>query len=242
MAAYFAQHYFDWPAVELACYGLGKLALSGTTCGFYRRAWAFLDGLISAALLPLAGRARFVAISLAACRRLLVMGSAAWARRRRRPTQHLIVMQPNIAQRDKWQPEQRQAHIEKTFRLTRMAVAQALGVDLVIWPETALPALIDEGPGFGERLRALYPADIGRRPYLLTDDAIRREVSVSRTAFFNSALLWSGEGNLLARSGWRPPGSIWRIFADARLAGHSGLSNGGTAAWRLWCRASTCAS
>lgn len=158
-----------------------------------------LMALISAALLPLAGRARFVAILLP-----LVAGCLSWVQLHGRATPPatdttLIVMQPNIAQRDKWQPEQRQAHIEKTFRLTRMAVAQAPDVDLVIWPETALPALIDEGPGFGERLRALYPTDIGRRPYLLTG-AIRREVGVSRTAFFNSALLWSGEGDLLARS------------------------------------------
>lgn len=158
-----------------------------------------LVALISAALLPLAGRARLVALALP----LLALSVSLLQLHGRAPLPAtdttLIVMQPNIAQRDKWQPEKRDAHIDKTFRLTRMAVAQSPNADLVIWPETALPALIDEGPGFGERLRALYPAEMKKRPYLLTG-AIRREPGATRTAFFNSALLFSGEGYLLARS------------------------------------------
>lgn len=158
-----------------------------------------LVALISAALLPFAGRARAVALALP-----LLAVCLSWVQLHARATPpatdtRLIVMQPNIAQRDKWQPEHREAHIDKTFRLTRSAVAQAPDIDLVIWPETALPALIDEGPGFGERLRALYPAETKKRPYLLTG-AIRRELGATRTAFYNSALLWSGEGYLLARS------------------------------------------
>lgn len=158
-----------------------------------------LLALISAALLPFVGRARLFALALpllAFCLSLLQLHG-----RTMPPATdtRLIVMQPNIAQRDKWRPESRDAHIDKTFRLTRMAVAQAPDADLVIWPETALPALIDEGPGFGERLRALHPAEAPKRPYLLTG-AIRREVGAARTAFYNSALLWSGDGHLLARS------------------------------------------
>ena len=108
-----------------------------------------LLALISAALLPFAGRARLFAIALpllALCLSLVQLHG-----RTMPPATdtRLIVMQPNIAQRDKWRPESRDAHIDKTFRLTRMAVAQAPDADLVIWPETALPALIDEGPGFG---------------------------------------------------------------------------------------------
>lgn len=155
--------------------------------------------LISAALLPLAGRARLVGLALpllAFCLSLVQLHGRATPPA---TETRLIVMQPNIAQRDKWQPEKREAHIDKTFRLTRMAVAQAPDIDLVIWPETALPALIDEGPGFGERLRALYPAEMKKRPHLLTG-AIRRELGATKTAFYNSALLWSGEGYLLARS------------------------------------------
>ena len=158
-----------------------------------------LVALISAALLPLAGRARLVAVALpllAVCLSLVQLHARAMPPA---TDTRFIVMQPNIAQRDKWRPENRDAHIDKTFRLTRMAVAQTPAADLVIWPETALPALIDEGPGFGERLRALYPPEMKKRPYLLTG-AIRRELGATRTAFYNSALLWSGEGYLLARS------------------------------------------
>lgn len=113
-----------------------------------------------------------------------------------------IVIQPNIAQREKWQPEKRDAHIEKVFELTRLALRQSPDADLIIWPETALPALLDEGPGFGDRVRALFPAQTEKPPYIMTG-SIRREIeSQARrgAAFYNSAMLWSGDGNLLARS------------------------------------------
>jgi len=74
--------------------------------------------------------------------------------------------------------------------------------DLIIWPETAIPALIDEGTGFGDRLRAALPArdaNSKRPPYILTG-AVRRELGLSRSKFYNSAMLWSGDGNLLAKS------------------------------------------
>ena len=112
----------------------------------------------------------------------------------------VTVVQPNLAQREKWRPELRDRNIEKTFKMTALGLQYAPDTNLIIWPETAIPALIDEGPGFAERLAAaLARADDGRIPYLLTG-AIRREVSAKGTAFFNSAMLWSGDGLLLARS------------------------------------------
>lgn len=111
----------------------------------------------------------------------------------------LAIVQPNIDQREKWQADKRDRHIEKTLTMTRLALDYAPEVDLIIWPESAIPALIDEGPGFSERLRATLKPVAGRLPYLLTG-AVRRDVTPDGTAFYNSAMLWSGDGHLLART------------------------------------------
>jgi apolipoprotein N-acyltransferase len=115
-------------------------------------------------------------------------------------TPKITIVQPNLAQREKWRADLRDRHIEKTFKMTALGLQYAPDTDLIIWPETAIPALIDEGTGFAERLAAALPRnDKGHTAYLLTG-AIRREVSADGTAFFNSAMLWSGDGLLLALS------------------------------------------
>lgn len=115
----------------------------------------------------------------------------------------ITVVQPNLAQREKWQADLRDRHIDKTFKMTALGLKFAPDTDLIIWPETAIPALIDEGTGFAERLAAALPRYQGepkdKQPYLLTG-AIRRDVGPDGTAYFNSAMLWSGTGLLLARS------------------------------------------
>ena len=114
----------------------------------------------------------------------------------------ITVVQPNLAQREKWLPEKRDAHIEKTLQLTQLGLKYAPKTDLILWPETAIPALIDEGTGFGDRLRAALPAGLESRrqpPYILTG-AVRRELGLQSTKFYNSAMLWSGDGHLLAKS------------------------------------------
>jgi apolipoprotein N-acyltransferase len=112
----------------------------------------------------------------------------------------ITIVQPNLPQREKWRADLRDRHIEKTFKMTALGLQYAPDTDLIIWPETAIPALIDEGTGFAERLAAALPVgDDGHKPYLLTG-AIRRAFSGSGTVYFNSVMLWSGDGMLLARS------------------------------------------
>ena len=118
---------------------------------------------------------------------------------------HVAVIQPNIAQREKWLADKLEAHIEKTLAITRLALDYAPHTDVVIWPEVAIPAFIDESEGFGERLRAAIKPHNGKTPYVLTG-AVRRDFAAAGTAraggaaFYNSAMLWSGQGHLLGRS------------------------------------------
>ncbi len=111
----------------------------------------------------------------------------------------ISIVQPNLAQRDKWLAEKRDAHIEKTFKLTQLALQYAPDTDLIIWPETAIPALIDEGTGFRDRLRAALTVTQNPPPYILTG-AVRREGTPEAPIFYNSTMLWSGDGDLVARA------------------------------------------
>lgn len=110
----------------------------------------------------------------------------------------LAIVQPNLAQREKWQPDLRDAHIDKTFRLTALALQLAPDTDLIVWPETAIPALIDEGPGFADMLVAKLPQE--RKPLYILTGAIRRDARADGYAFFNSAQIWSSRGLLLGKS------------------------------------------
>lgn len=112
----------------------------------------------------------------------------------------ILVVQPNIHQIEKWQAGKRDQHIAKTLRLTQQGLAtgqapsaETQKIDLVIWPEVAIPALIDEDEKFGQAIASILPRD----SYLITG-ALRRDAS--QTQFYNSAMLWQADGQLIARS------------------------------------------
>lgn len=173
--------YLAQPVAYLGVHGLGLLAL------------------ISALLLAVAdARARLVALALPVSAFIVSLVHLHVLATPPLLDTRVILVQPNIPQVEKWAPQHRAENIEKTFRLTSLALAQTADADLIVWPETALPALLDEGTGFGERLRALYPPDRSA-PYLLAG-SIRRDVGATGTDYFNAAMLFSGQGALLARS------------------------------------------
>jgi apolipoprotein N-acyltransferase len=65
----------------------------------------------------------------------------------------VALLQGNIGQDVKWSPEWAQRTLEVYEQLTRRAAAQ--GAELVVWPETAVPASPDASPELTERLAAL---------------------------------------------------------------------------------------
>lgn len=62
----------------------------------------------------------------------------------------VALLQGNVSQDVKWRPEQRQPTIELYVRLTR----ESFGNDLIIWPETALPAFYHQAREFLDELGA----------------------------------------------------------------------------------------
>lgn len=103
----------------------------------------------------------------------------------------ISLIQGDIAQQFKWDPDHKDRIFDIYATLTREAAAE--GTDLVIWPETALPVYVHDDR-LPERLKGLAK-DIGT-PLLI--GAPLYEEGPSGGAF-NSALLISPAGELLER-------------------------------------------
>ena len=63
----------------------------------------------------------------------------------------IVVIQPNIPQKEKWLPENREKIIDKMIAMTRKGFKYK--PDLVIWPEAALPLFLEKETAIGDRLQ-----------------------------------------------------------------------------------------
>lgn len=63
------------------------------------------------------------------------------------------LVQANIGQDEKWEPESAARNVERHVALTGQAAAR--GARLVVWPESAVPYRYDDSPGMAAALRAL---------------------------------------------------------------------------------------
>lgn len=98
-------------------------------------------------------------------------------------TDHTIrLVQPNVAQRDKWDPEKSQIFVNRLLRFTQAGETP----DLVLWPETAVPYLAHNAPGL---LQAAGEAGRGA-PVAL---GILR---ADETALFNSMVVLNSVGQI----------------------------------------------
>ncbi|MFV2093036.1 MAG: apolipoprotein N-acyltransferase, partial [Hyphomicrobiales bacterium] len=77
------------------------------------------------------------------------------------PDVRLRIVQPNIAQTDKWKPEQRSDIIARMLELSNTSTSpESMGVEDVthlIWPETALPLIMQQEPEVMAAVAALLP-------------------------------------------------------------------------------------
>ncbi|MCZ6884915.1 MAG: apolipoprotein N-acyltransferase [Alphaproteobacteria bacterium] len=102
--------------------------------------------LVAAVLLALVGGAGFARISLAPA-----LGSAS-------TDITLRLVQGNIEQRLKWRPDLASSHFENYLRLS-MDPRYGSVPDVTIWPETAVPAVLDGGGGVVRALKRAVPRD-----------------------------------------------------------------------------------
>lgn len=106
----------------------------------------------------------------------------------------VAVVQAEIDSRDLWKPELRLAHLESYMALTRTLTPGS--VDLVVWPENAVPFLLDADSRTRQAL-----ADLARRlRAALLLGAPRSETSSANgratARFFNSAFLFPADGGM----------------------------------------------
>ena len=110
-------------------------------------------------------------------------------------TPEVIIIQPNIAQRDKWNPRLRDAIIKRYFTMSAQAFEIAKDrpqQKIMIWPEAALPIDIERAPSMRTALADLIP----KNAFLMTgllyfDHAAHRA--------FNSIYLITDQGALAQR-------------------------------------------
>ena len=189
---------FPWNQPEQAWSGFLPLAQNLALWGPHGTA---LLVMLSAALLAMGHRRTMVAAMLLPI--CLALGGAVKlyfhppANKTTKQHLQIILVQPNINQREKWQPHLRQRHIDKILTLTASALAaaphQAEAHKLIIWPETALPVLLDESPNFIDLLRAHSPqnrAKNGANLWLLTGAVRRQKTPDGSWDYYNSTQLW----------------------------------------------------
>ena len=99
----------------------------------------------------------------------------------------ISVIQGNIAQELKWDPQARGYIVEKYLTLSKQALLDK--ADFIVWPEAALPVIPEEEPQLFEEVR-YFAKDTGI-PLLLG------AVTVRGAGYYNSALLISGAGEAL---------------------------------------------
>ncbi|MGP3725888.1 apolipoprotein N-acyltransferase [Cereibacter sphaeroides] len=104
-----------------------------------------------AAALPIAGRARGLGLSAALL--AAMAGFGLWRLSLPEPPPAgpvLRIVQPNAEQRMKWDPDLAATHFSRLLTLT----SDGPRPDLVIWPETSVPYLLDRAPGLLSEIAA----------------------------------------------------------------------------------------
>jgi apolipoprotein N-acyltransferase len=106
----------------------------------------------------------------------------------------VALIQGNISQDVKWSPEFRQYTVDTYERLTREAAKG--GVDLVVWPESAVPFFFQDEPLQAERIRSLAK----ELNACLLFGSPAHELRNGKSTFLNSAFLLSPQGETLGRA------------------------------------------
>jgi apolipoprotein N-acyltransferase len=105
------------------------------------------------------------------------------------PSLRISLIQGNIPQELKWDLNARHSIMRDYFELTSKAVSD--NPDLIIWPEAALPVVLEEEPEYYIKVRE-YLRSVNK-PLLFGS------VTMRDNSYYNSALLLAGDAKLLAQ-------------------------------------------
>ena len=100
----------------------------------------------------------------------------------------ISVIQGNIAQKLKWDKEARGLILNKYFNLSAQAAKG--NPDLIIWPEAALPVVLEEEPVYYER--------VSKFSQKINTPLLLGAVTSKNNLYYNSAILISAEGQTIS--------------------------------------------
>ncbi len=112
----------------------------------------------------------------------------------------IAVIQPDIQQKEKWLPENRGKIIEKMFRLSRNSLLKQ--PDLIVWPEAALPLLLENDTRVFNRLTRFV--NNHRVSVMLGGPRLIRQKKKPEKILFNAIFLFS-------------PGRKYQIYNKVKL-------------------------
>ena len=108
----------------------------------------------------------------------------------------IALIQGNIPQDVKWSPAFREQTLATYERLTRDAVKGEGGIDLIVWPESAVPFFFQDEPLQAERIRNLAR----ELNTCLLFGSPAHELRNGRSTYLNSAFLVSPRGETIGRA------------------------------------------
>jgi apolipoprotein N-acyltransferase len=108
----------------------------------------------------------------------------------------IAAIQGNIDQREKWSEDRRERILETYTRSSEEAAA--LGAQWIVWPETAVPGLLEADPALSARIGRLVRRS--RADFIVGGMGITPDASGRRIlAFFDSAFILDRRGRLVDR-------------------------------------------
>jgi apolipoprotein N-acyltransferase len=161
-------------------------------------------------------RGRIPAFAIAALAAALHVGYGAWrlagAEAAPDTLLHVRIVQPSIAQNEKWDAGVRERIFASLIELSaRPVAAGAAEPDLIVWPETSVPFILSERP---EALTALAGL-LGDRQTLFAG-AVRIEGERAEARYYNAIVAVDGEGEIVDATDkmWLVPFGEFMPFAD----------------------------
>ncbi|MCK5915394.1 MAG: apolipoprotein N-acyltransferase [Deltaproteobacteria bacterium] len=104
----------------------------------------------------------------------------------------IVIIQPNIPQKEKWRPENREKIIKKMLAMSRESLSRK--PDLIVWPEAALPLLLEQQPTVLDQLRQFVAEN--RVSLMLGSPRLLGSADKPKKVLYNSIFLISPENRL----------------------------------------------
>jgi apolipoprotein N-acyltransferase len=105
------------------------------------------------------------------------------------PPLRVALVQPNVGRDELWDPRKKTDHLDQLLAMSR--APELAGADLIVWPENAVPFLLDADAAARERIGALARE---RNAFVLTGAPRSAQDRSGHARLYNSVYLFSPDG------------------------------------------------